>query len=70
MKNPFDSIAEPDKMPNPGFRCKQYIDTHDHAKQHWPKHLCTTQCDACVNEIIEYHKQKLSCAAGEKSLNF
>ncbi len=58
MKNPFDSIVEPEQMPNPGFFCKQYIETHNHLPKYWPKHLCTTQCDDCVNAIIQHHKEK------------
>jgi hypothetical protein len=65
MENPFDKIVEPDLMPNPGFYCKQYIDTHNWIKEYWPKHLCTKQCDECINKIIEYHNGKITKAIQE-----
>jgi hypothetical protein len=60
MKNPFDSIAEPDLMPNPGFYCRQYIETQSYIKQYWPKTLCINQCDECTNKIIEHHLKNKS----------
>ena len=59
MQNPFDSIEEPKRvMPNPGFMCQQYIETHSHLEKFWPKVLCTKQCDKCINEVIEHHRDK------------
>ena len=59
MKNPFDEIREPDVMPNPGFMCQQYIETHNHIKEYWPKVLCITQCEECLNKILAHHANKL-----------
>ncbi len=52
-------MPKDDIMPNPGFMCKQYIDAHGNIKKYWPKHLCTKQCDDCINEIIDHHSKKL-----------
>lgn len=46
-------------MKNPGFFCKQYINTHNNIPKFQPKNLCIKQCDNCINEIIEYHTKKL-----------
>lgn len=59
MKNPFDSIEEPDKMPNPGFMCRQYIETHNNIKKYWPRGLCVKQCDECINKMLEHHIKKV-----------
>jgi hypothetical protein len=42
--------------PNPGFYCRDYIETHNHVNS--PVLSCSEQCDECVNAIAEYHKEK------------
>ncbi len=46
-----------DVMPNPKFRCIEYIETHNNIERYWGK-LCEYQCDKCINEIIDYHESK------------
>ena len=56
--NPFDKLTEDEKMPNPGFYCKKFIDTHNWLPEYWPKHLCVNQCDECLNKVIDHHKSE------------
>jgi hypothetical protein len=59
ITNPFDKITEPERMPNPGFWCQQFIETNSHVKKYWPKQLCTTQCQSCIDKVLDHHAKKL-----------
>lgn len=44
-------------MKKPSFYCKRFIENHSHIPKYQPND-CKTQCNKCIDEIIQHHRRK------------
>jgi hypothetical protein len=42
----------------PDFYCRDWIETQNDVPPHGHVYACSSQCDECVNVIIEHHQKK------------